>query len=220
MRELGVALPAELEQARAELEERGRTVFVGAWGGRARGIVAVTDAPRPSARRAIERLRGMDVRVGLATGDNRRAAEALARELDIEEVCAEALPADKAGHIRGLQDAGHRVAFVGDGINDAPALTQADLGMAVGSGTDVAIETGGVVLVSGDPELAADALLLARRTYRTIAGNLVWAFGYNAAAIPLTAGGFLDPMIAAAAMAFSSVSVLMNSLRLRRFQRR
>jgi cation-transporting ATPase V/Cu+-exporting ATPase len=220
MQELGVELPAELEKRRAELEERGRTVFVGAWGGRGRGLVAVTDAPRESAGSAVTRLHELGVRVGLVTGDNRRAAQSLARELGIDDVCAEALPEDKAERVRTLQEQGARVAFVGDGINDAPALTQADLGVAVGSGTDVAIEAGGVVLMSGDPALAADALALARRTYRTIAQNLFWAFGYNAAAIPLAAAGLLDPMIAAGAMAFSSVSVVTNSLRLRRFQRR
>jgi Cu+-exporting ATPase len=182
--------------------------------------MAVADETRPSAARAAARLRAMGVRLGLVTGDNRRAAEALARELGIEDVRAEALPEDKAEHISALQEGGARVAFVGDGINDAPALTQANLGIAIGSGSEVAIQAGGVVLVSGDPELAADALALARRTYRTIAENLFWAFGYNAVALPIAALGLLDPMIAAGAMAFSSLSVVGNSLRLRRFQPR
>jgi heavy metal translocating P-type ATPase len=220
MQELGIELPEDLDRSRAEVEARGRSVLIGAWGGRARGLMAVADQPRPSAARAVARLRALGVRLGLVTGDNRRAAEALARELGIDEVRAEALPEDKAEHIGALQEHGARVAFVGDGINDAPALTQADLGIAIGSGSEVAIQAGGVVLVSGDPELAADALALARRTYRTIAENLFWAFGYNVVALPVAALGLLDPMIAAAAMAFSSLSVVGNSLRLRRFQPR
>jgi Cu+-exporting ATPase len=220
IQELGIELPGDLDRSRSEIEARGRSVLIGAWGGRARGIMAVADQPRPSAARAAERLRALGVRLGLVTGDNQRAAEALARELGIDDVRAEALPEDKAAHIRALQQRGARVAFVGDGINDAPALSQADLGIAIGSGSEVAIQAGGVVLVSGDPELAADALALARRTYRTIAENLFWAFGYNAVALPIAALGFLDPMIAAGAMAFSSLSVVGNSLRLRRFQPR
>jgi heavy metal translocating P-type ATPase len=220
MQELGIELPEDLDRSRTDLEGLGRSVLIGAWDGRARGIMAVADEPRPSAARATARLHALGVRLGLVTGDNRRAAEALAREVGIEEVRAEALPEDKAAHIRNLQERGARVAFVGDGINDAPALTQADLGIAIGSGSEVAIQAGGVVLVSGDPELAADALVLARRTYRTIAENLFWAFGYNAIALPVAALGFLDPMIAAGAMAFSSLSVVGNSLRLRRFRPR
>jgi Cu+-exporting ATPase len=220
LQELGIELPEDLDHSRAEIEASGRSVLIGAWGGRARGIMAVADEPRPSAARATARLRALGVHLGLVTGDNQRAAEALAGELGIDDVRAEALPEDKAEHIRALQEGGAHVAFVGDGINDAPALTQADLGIAIGSGSEVAIQAGGVVLVSGDPELAADALALARRTYRTIAENLFWAFGYNAFALPIAALGFLDPMIAAGAMAFSSLSVVGNSLRLRRFQPR
>jgi Cu+-exporting ATPase len=220
IQELGIELRGDLDRSRSEIEARGRSVLIGAWGGRARGIMAVADQPRPSAARAAARLRALGVRLGLVTGDNQRAAEALTRELGIDDVRAEALPEDKAEHVRALQERGARVAFVGDGINDAPALTQANLGIAIGSGSEVAIQAGGVVLVSGDPELAADALALARRTYRTIAENLFWAFGYNAVALPIAALGFLDPMIAAGAMAFSSLSVVGNSLRLRRFQPR
>ncbi len=220
LQELGIELPEDLDRSRAEIEASGRSVLIGAWGGRARGIMAVADQPRPSAARAVARLRALGVHLGLVTGDNQRAAESRAGELGIDDVRAEALPEDKAEHIRALQEGGAHVAFVGDGINDAPALTQADLGIAIGSGSEVAIQAGGVVLVSGDPELAADALALARRTYRTIAENLFWAFGYNAFALPIAALGFLDPMIAAGAMAFSSLSVVGNSLRLRRFQPR
>ncbi len=218
MQELGVDLPASLRDRLEELEAVGRTAFVGAWGGRARGLVAVADTPRAGARAAVASLRAADIGVVMITGDNQRTASAVAAQLGIDRVMAEVLPADKASAVADLQASGHRVAFVGDGINDAPALTRADLGMAVGSGTDVAIEAGGVVLVSGDPRLVGVALALARRTFRTIVQNLFWAFGYNAAAIPLAALGYLDPMIAAGAVALSSLSVVANSLRLRRFR--
>ena len=154
----------------------------------------------------------------MLSGDNRRTAETIALGIGIESVFAEVLPAEKAEEITRLQSSGHSVAFIGDGVNDAPALVAADLGMAVGSGTDVAIEAGDVVLMSGDPTLAVTALGLARRTFSTIRQNLFWAFGYNIAAIPLAVLGVLNPMVAAAAMALSSVSVVANSLRLRRFQ--
>jgi len=218
MQELGVDVPSSLRDPLGELEAAGRTVFVGAWGGRARGLVAVADTPRTGAVEAVESLRAGGIGVVMITGDNQRTASAVATQLGIDRVMAEVLPADKADAVAELQASGHRVAFVGDGINDAPALTRADLGMAVGTGTDVAIEAGGVVLVAGDPRLCGVALALARRTFGTIAQNLFWAFGYNAAAIPLAALGYLDPMIAAGAMALSSLSVVANSLRLRRFQ--
>jgi heavy metal translocating P-type ATPase len=218
MDELGVEMADSIRDALADIEGRGRTAFVAAWEGRARGLVAVADTLRDGAADAVARLRALDVNVSMITGDNRRTAEAIARELGIADVLAEVLPEDKAARVRTLQQQGRCVAFVGDGINDAPALTQADLGMAVGGGTDVAAEAGDVVLMSGDPRLTAVALRLARRTFRTLAQNLFWAFAYNAAAIPVAAAGLLDPMIAAGAMAFSSVSVVGNSLRLRRFE--
>ncbi|HHC08214.1 MAG TPA: copper-translocating P-type ATPase [Actinobacteria bacterium] len=213
----GFHVPDRDLEALERLEAAGYTAFLAGWEGEVRGVLAVADTLRDTAKEAVERLRELGVEVAMLTGDNRRTAETIAAELGIDRVIAEVLPGDKAAEIRRLQGEGHRVAFVGDGINDAPALTQADLGMAVGSGTDVAIEAGDVVLMSGDPILATTALRLARRTFTTIRQNLFWAFGYNTAAIPLAVAGLLNPMIAAAAMAFSSVSVVTNSLRLRRF---
>jgi copper-transporting P-type ATPase V len=201
------------------LEGEGKTVVLAAWDGQLRGVLAVADTARPSAAAAVAELRSMGLTVGMISGDNRRTAEAIGRELGIDDVQAEVLPADKAAAVERLQQRGLRVAMVGDGINDAPALVQADLGIAIGTGTDVAIESAGVVLMSGDPRGVAVALRLSRRTFRTILQNLGWAFGYNVAAIPLAAFGLLNPIVAGAAMAFSSVSVVSNSLRLRRFRR-
>jgi heavy metal translocating P-type ATPase len=220
LRELHIQIPDALRHTVDALEARGFTVVVGAWEGRARGALALVDAARDGAAAAVAALRAMDVEVHLVTGDNPRAARALAHDLGVEHVMAEARPDEKAAAVAALQSQGRRVAFVGDGINDAPALGRADLGLAVGTGTDVAIESGGAVLVSGDPLLTVTALTLARRTYRIIAQNLFWAFAYNAAAIPVAALGGLDPMLAAGAMALSSVSVVSNSLRLRRWQPR
>jgi len=215
---LDAPLPAELEAARAAAEAEGLTAIVGGWDGAARALFVVADEPKPCAPEAVRRLRALGLRPILVTGDNEQTARAVADRVGIEEVVAEVLPAEKAGVVRRLQAEGRVVAMVGDGVNDAPALAQADLGMAIGTGADVAIEASDLTLVSADLRAAADALRLSRRTLRTIKGNLVWAFGYNVAGIPLAAAGLLNPMIAGAAMALSSVFVVTNSLRLRRFR--
>jgi Cu+-exporting ATPase len=192
-------------------------VFAG-WDGHVRGLLVVADTIKPTSAEAVARLRGMGLRPVLLTGDNERAARFVAEAVGIEEVIAGVLPAGKAAAVRQLQDAGRVVAMAGDGVNDAAALAQADLGLAMGTGTDAAIEASDLTLVRGDLLAVPDAITLSRRTLATIKGNLVWAFGYNAAAIPLAALGFLNPLIAAAAMAFSSLFVVGNSLRLRRFR--
>jgi copper-transporting P-type ATPase V len=215
----GVELPTDVDRASAELQSAGRTVVLVAWDGRVRGVIGVADTPKPEARAVVDRLHRMGLQVALLTGDNARTGDAVAAELGIERVLSEVLPEDKVAEIRGLQEEGRVVAMVGDGINDAPALAQADLGVAIGTGTDVAIEAADITLMSGDLEGVIDALRLARRSYRHIVQNLGWAFAYNLAAIPLAAAGVLNPVIAAAAMALSSVSVVANSLRLRRFRR-
>jgi heavy metal translocating P-type ATPase len=217
MADQGLRIPADLEDELDRLEKEGKTAFLAGWDGEVAGVLAVADTIRPTAATTIVALAEMGAASTMITGDNQRTAEAIGAEVGITDIIAEVLPGDKADEVARLQAAGSNVAFVGDGINDAPALTTADLGMAVGSGTDVAIEAGDIVLVSGDPRLAATALQLASATFRTIRQNLGWAFGYNVAAIPLAAAGLLNPMVAAAAMAFSSVSVVTNSLRLRRF---
>ena len=200
------------------LAAAGETTFMAGWDGRVRGAMSVSDTVRDTAEGAISRLHTEGLRTAMVTGDATAVAERTARGLGIDDVIAEVLPGEKSTVVDGLQSGGASVAFVGDGINDAPALTTADLGMAVGSGTDVAIEAGDVILMSADPMASVTAITLARETFRVIRQNLFWAFGYNTAAIPLAALGFLNPMIAAAAMAFSSVSVVTNSLRLRRFE--
>jgi P-type Cu+ transporter len=218
-------LPAELERARQDAEARGRTVVAAGWDGRAVAVVEVADAAKPGSADGIARLRALGLRPVLLTGDNRVTAEAVAQEVGIdptaadgvEGVIAEVLPEDKVAAVRRLQDRGRVVAMVGDGVNDAAALAQADLGLAMGTGTDVAIEASDLTLVRSDLGAAADAIRLSRRTLRTIKGNLFWAFAYNVAALPLAALGYLDPLIAGAAMAFSSVFVVTNSLRLFRF---
>ncbi len=198
------------------LADSGNTTFMAGWDGEVRGVMSVADSVRDSSQAAIEDLERDGIRTAMVTGDSPQAAQRVASTLGITTVVAQVLPGEKAEAVRDLQQAGAVVAFVGDGINDAPALTTADLGMAIGSGTDVAIEAGDVVLMSGDPSHAVTAIRLARKTFAVIRQNLVWAFGYNVAAIPLAALGLLNPMVAAAAMAFSSVSVVTNSLRLRR----
>ena len=181
-------------------------------------MLAVADTTKPTSAEAVTRLRAMGLRPVLLTGDNERAARAVAAAVGIVEVIAGVLPSGKVDAIKQLQEGGRVVAMAGDGVNDAAALAKADLGLAMGTGTDAAIEASDLTLVRGDLLAVPDAILLSRRTLATIKGNLFWAFGYNAAAIPLAALGFLNPLIAAAAMAFSSVFVVANSLRLRRFQ--
>ncbi len=202
-----------------EIASKGNTTFLVGWGDRVEGVVSVADTVRPTSAQAIKDLHDQHISTVMLTGDSRHTADAIASIIGMDDVVAEVLPGEKSEAVARMQASGQVVAFVGDGINDAPALTVADLGMAVGSGTDVAIEAGDVVLMSGDPATSVTAIKLARRTFRTIKQNLFWAFAYNTAAIPLAALGFLDPMIAAGAMAFSSVSVVTNSVRLRRFGR-
>ncbi|WP_411145522.1 heavy metal translocating P-type ATPase [Streptomyces sp. x-80] len=213
----GIVLPPELRTALAAAEVAGRTAVVVAWDGRACGVLAVADAVKPTSAEAVHRLRALGLTPVLLTGDNEAVAQAVATEVGIDEVIAEVLPEDKVAVIQRLQAQGRSVAMVGDGVNDAAALATADLGLAMGTGTDAAIEAGDLTLVRGDLRAAADAIRLARATLGTIKGNLCWAFGYNVAALPLAAAGLLNPMIAGAAMAFSSVFVVTNSLRLRAF---
>ncbi len=216
--EWGIRLPDELAAAQTRAEAAGRTAIVGAWDGQARALFVVADALKPTSREAVRRLRELGLRPVLLTGDNEQTARAVGAEAGVDEVIAEVLPAGKADVVRRLQDEGRVVAMVGDGVNDAPALAQADLGLAIGTGTDVAIEASDLTLVSGDLRAAGDAIRLSRRTLATIKGNLFWAFAYNVAALPLAAAGLLNPLIAGGAMAFSSVFVVSNSLRLRRFR--
>ncbi|WP_330296472.1 heavy metal translocating P-type ATPase [Streptomyces sp. NBC_00503] len=213
-----ITLPAALAEAKAAAEAAGSTAVLVAWDGEARGVLTVADAVKETSAEAVSRLRALGLTPVLLTGDNRAVAETVAREVGIDEVIAEVLPQDKVDVVRRLQAEGRTVAMVGDGVNDAAALAQADLGLAMGTGTDAAIEASDLTLVRGDLRVAADAIRLSRRTLATIKGNLFWAFGYNVAALPLAAAGLLNPMIAGAAMAFSSVFVVTNSLRLRSFR--
>jgi cation-transporting ATPase V/Cu+-exporting ATPase len=219
MADNGLLVPDRHLEQLERYELQGSTAFLGGWDGEVRGVIAVADSVRPTAAAAVESLFRLDVRPSIITGDNRRTAEAIAGEVGIEEVMADVLPADKSAEVERLQHGGRAVAFVGDGINDAPALTAADVGMAMGSGTDIAMEAGDIVLMSADPRAVVTALSLAGATFRTIRQNLFWAFFYNSVAIPVAALGMLRPSIAAGAMALSSVSVVTNSLRLRRFGR-
>ncbi|HEX5565708.1 MAG TPA: HAD-IC family P-type ATPase, partial [Streptomyces sp.] len=215
-------LPRELAEAKAAVEEKGRTAVVVAWDGTVRGVLTVADAVKDTSAEAIRELRALGLSPVLLTGDNRAVAEAVAREVGLDApgdlVIAEVMPEDKVAEVERLRARGRTVAMVGDGVNDAAALATADLGLAMGTGTDAAIEAGDLTLVRGDLRVAADAIRLSRRTLATIKGNLFWAFGYNVAALPLAAAGLLNPMIAGAAMAFSSVFVVTNSLRLRGFR--
>jgi P-type Cu+ transporter len=213
-----IELPAEARAWQERAEAAGQTVVAAAWDGSLHGLLALSDTLKPSSQAAIDELRALGLSPVLLTGDNERAAREIARQVGVDEVRAGVLPDGKAAEIVRLQAQGETVAMVGDGVNDAPALAQADLGLALGTGTDVAIEASDLTLVSGDLRAAADAIRLARRTLATIKGNLFWAFAYNTAAIPLAVAGLLNPMIAAAAMAASSIFVVTNSLRLRRFR--
>ncbi|MFF0131736.1 heavy metal translocating P-type ATPase [Streptomyces mirabilis] len=218
LKEWVIELPRELAKAKAAAEAEGRTAVAVAWDGEARGVLTVADAIKETSAEAVAELRRLGLRPVLLTGDNQLVAESVGRAVGIDEVIAEVLPEDKVSVVKRLQGEGRTVAMVGDGVNDAAALATADLGLAMGTGTDAAIEAGDLTLVRGDLRVAADAIRLSRRTLATIKGNLFWAFGYNVAALPLAAFGMLNPMIAGAAMAFSSVFVVTNSLRLRSFK--
>jgi Cu+-exporting ATPase len=211
-------LTGGLDAARRAAEARGQTAIAAAWDGQVTAVLVVADTVKDSSAEAVAALEALGLRTVLLTGDNETTARAVAGDAGIDEVIAEVMPADKAEVIRRLQADGRVVAMVGDGVNDAPALAQADLGLSIGTGTDVAIEASDLTLVSGDLRAAADAIRLGRARLRTIKQNLAWAFGYNVAAIPLAAIGLLNPVIASLAMVFSSISVVGNALRLRRFK--
>jgi Cu+-exporting ATPase len=216
--EWGLHLPPALQAALADAQGSGRTAVAAGWDGRVRGLLVVADTVKPTSAEAVRQLRALGLTPVLLTGDNAATAQAVATEVGIDRVEAEVLPGEKVDVVKRLQSEGRVVAMVGDGVNDAPALATADLGLAMGTGTDVAIEASDLTLVRGDLRSAADAIRLSRRTLRTIQGNLFWAFAYNLAALPLAVLGLLNPLVAGAAMAFSSVFVVANSLRLRGFR--
>jgi Cu+-exporting ATPase len=218
MSDWSVRVPEELEAVKQDAEAQGRTAVLVAWDGAVRGVLMVADTVKATSAQAIASLKALGLRPVLLTGDNQSTARTVAAQVGIEEVIAEVLPAEKADVIRRLQGEGRVVAMAGDGVNDAPALAQADLGLAIGTGTDVAIQASDLTLVSGDLRAAADAIRLSRATLRTIKQNLGWAFAYNLAALPLAAIGLLNPLLAGLAMAFSSISVVANALRLKRFR--
>jgi cation-transporting P-type ATPase A/B/Cu+-exporting ATPase len=215
--QLGITVPAPVTDQCRGWEQAGQTAVLAGWDGQVGGAVAVADTVKLSAAPAVAGLRRLGLRTVLLTGDSRATAQAVAAQAGTDEVIAGALPDQKVATIVGLQAAGHRVAMVGDGVNDGPALAAADLGLALGTGTDVAISAADLILLRDDLGVVPDAIALARATLATIRGNLAWAFGYNIAAIPLAAAGFLNPLIAGAAMAASSAFVVANSVRLRRF---
>jgi Cu+-exporting ATPase len=214
----GLTIPANLRRAQADAEAKGQTGVMVGWDGQAKAVLTVADAIKPTSAASVKALRALGLTPVLLTGDNLAVATTVAAQVGIDEVIAEVLPADKVDVVKRLQEQGKVVAMVGDGVNDAAALAQADLGLSMGTGTDVAIEASDLTLVRGDLMAAVDAIRLSRRTLRTIKGNLFWAFAYNIAALPLAAAGLLNPMIAGLAMASSSVFVVSNSLRLRRFR--
>jgi Cu+-exporting ATPase len=210
--------PSEtLLAAKLDAEQQARTAVLAGWDGQVRALFVVADVVKPTSAEAVRQFRDLGLTPILLTGDNDAAARSIAEQVGIERVISEVLPQDKVAVVEQLQADGRVVAMVGDGVNDAAALARADLGLSMGTGTDAAIEASDLTLVRGDLRVAADAIRLARRTLATIKGNLFWAFAYNVAALPLAAAGYLNPMIAGAAMAFSSVFVITNSLRLRRF---
>jgi P-type Cu+ transporter len=212
----GIGIDPDAEQRIAALEAEGKTVMLVAIDGVLHGAIAVADTLKDEAPAALDELRREGVKAVILTGDNERTAKAIARQLGVEQVIANVLPGDKAHEIERLQQAGEVVAMVGDGINDAPALATADIGIAIGSGSDVAKETGGIILIRDDLRDVVTAIRLSRATMRKIKQNLFWAFGYNSAALPIAALGLLNPIIAAAAMALSSLSVVANSATLKR----
>src|SRR5690625_5010661 len=216
MREQSITLPDDTEETMETLERDGKTAMLVAIGGKVAGIVAVADTVKETSAEAIERMHKLGMEVIMLTGDNERTAEAIAREVNIDEVIAEVLPEEKSAVIERLQSEGKKVAMVGDGINDAPALAIADVGMAVGTGTDIAIEAADITLMRGDLNSVADSIIMSQKTMRNIKQNLFFAFVYNTIGIPIAAFGLLAPWVAGAAMAFSSISVVLNALRLQR----